>query len=284
MSFLQKKYHSVLLMHGFTLSNDRIVFDMAFPLVRVDDEKWLKEYRKGKIFLRNQLYYQSMDLNDIARCDVFDGAIPAQSSKFYDPIIRRLPTGANTNHSRIMNLNVFISCLFAFEEANMFRVSEDEIRLSLSEENKEAIKAFRKDSALIIFDRYEFERRVYDAAQQSQIPCIIGNINYQNLFNQDTPDLLEYEISNEIRPANEIPFTKDVRFFPQQEYRICCEFKGSIADPAQQDMFFLSDSVKYQHHFLVSVSFEDISVILPIEFAINHDIVINRAGIRFTSE
>lgn len=260
------------------------LLDMSLPLIRIDDKQWLNEYRRGKVFLRNQLYYQSLDSSDSARSDMFDGAIPAMTSKYFDSISKRLPAGAEIGKSRIMNLNVFISCLFAFKEANVFRGNKDEIKLLLSEENKAAIKEFKKHSALIIFDRDEFERRVNESAKRHQIPCIVGNVEYCDLSDQETSEKLICESQERTQPAYKIPFIKDFQFAPQQEYRICCEFKRSIADPTQQDMFYLSDAVKNQYRLLETISLEDISLILPLDFVLNRNILINRTGIEFITD
>ena len=257
---------------------------MTLPLIRIDDEQWLNKYRKGKVFLRNQLYYQSLDSRDSARSDMFDGAIPAMTSKYFDPISKGLPAGAEIDKSRIMNLNVFISCLFAFNDANVFRVNEDAIMLSLSEENKAAIREFKKDSALVIFDRDEFERRIYVAARENQTPCIARNVEYCDFSDQEPSKKMILESIEGIRPAYKIPFTKDFQFAPQQEYRICCEFKRSIADPAQQDMFYLSDAVKYEYRLLESISLEDISLILPIDSVLNHSILVNRTRVELVAD
>lgn len=257
---------------------------MTLPLIRIDDEPWLNEYRKGKVFLRSQLYYQSLDSRDSARSDMFDGAIPAMTSKYFDSISKGLPAGAEIDKSRIMNLNVFISCLFAFNDANVFRVNEDAIKLSLSEENKAALREFKKDSALVIFDRDEFERRIYASARENQTPCIAQNVEYCDFSDQETSTKLIVESIGGMRPAYKIPFTKDSQYTPQQEYRICCEFKRSIADPAQQDMFYLSNAVKDEYRFLDSASMEDISLILPIDSVLNHSILITRTGVEFVAD
>ena len=174
--------------------------------------------------------------------------------------------------------------MFAFNDANVFRVNEDAIKLSLSEENKAALREFKKDSALVIFDRDEFERRIYASARENQTPCIAQNVEYCDFSDQETSSKLILESIGGMRPAYKIPFTKDSQYAPQQEYRICCEFKRSIADPAQQDMFYLSNAVKDEYRFLDSASMEDISLILPIDSVLNHSILITRTGVEFVAD
>jgi len=234
-----------------------------FPLLRFDNEKWLKEYAKGHIFLRNLLYYQSMEEIDAARFDPFDGALPVSAPNLFTEY--QQDSNIEIKHLRLMNPNIFVGCLFSYDMNNVRHTECGQTVIHLSDENVKAAKEFAKDSVLVIFDRVEFERRITEAINRNGVKCLHHKVFYKDYSDRKAIGVLENEFISGQRAREEIPFIKDIRFRFQQEYRICCEYQNSIADSLADEYIKLEREVKEQTRFFEINSIEDISRIIPFD-------------------
>ena len=233
------------------------------PLLRIADEIWLKEYIQGHIFLRSHLYFQSLEETDTARADKFDGAVPAINSNVFDSM--QCSSNRKVSNIRIMNLNVFVGCLFSFQSSNIRNYQDGRPVLFLSDNNIEEIRGFKSDSVLIIHNKAEFTHRLRLASAHSGIPCKIGTVKYNKCSSEVVSDGLLGEYLGGHKNFETIPFLKDDRFRYQQEFRICCEYKNSIANHTADGIFSLDKNVKNQYRIFDVGSILDISEIVTLE-------------------
>lgn len=189
----------------------------TFPLVRISSQKHIEELCSGQLFLRHITYYQRLEESDIARRDVFDGSIPFADDGTLSSIAK-----AEVHNTRIMKLTSYVACFYHFhcEKSGYFYVPE---------EDKPALREFKRDTALII-DTDEFESRVRNACNNEGLPLLMRDVFYISPKQEE-------EISDHLRTGYaplviQTPqFVKSNKFYNQHEYRVSIDYTPDLLMP-----------------------------------------------------
>lgn len=183
---------------------------VIYPIVRLSSRRHIESLQNGKLFLRNNTYYQRIEESDQARNDVFDGSIP-----FPDDGTLSAITGNEVKNARIMKFTAYVACFYHFhcEKYGCFYVPE---------EDKEALLAFNCDTALII-DPVEFENRVRSACERENLPLMIRDVFY--ISPNQEKEIIEHIRSGFVPMFIQTPqFVKSNRFYEQHEYRVSIDY------------------------------------------------------------
>lgn len=188
-----------------------------FPLIRFDNYEWNAKLQKGSFFMRTCLYYQTLESNDLARSDRYDGSIPdfTNGQKIYY-------NGKEVLFPRYTVLGIFTKCFTQCMPTDFRKVNNHLLLLSFSDETKKAILDFGVDSALIIGSPSQFCQQLEVAFNKVNEPVIYAPVEY---LSENELKCIETEI-RETKTTNHIPaLIKNDRFKYQQEFRICVSHK-----------------------------------------------------------
>ena len=198
------------------------------PLVRFAKKEYLEQLQAGNLFMRNIMYYQTLEQDDTARSDVYDGAIPTS----FVPLAVEKP--GKVEHSRIMMPDKYVTCFFHYQ-----KTTEDG-HLCMSDRSKFELEKFGCDYALII-DTNRFLTRL------NEVQCKEASLNYGDViyytklgYQKEVNQVLAHRM-----PTNPIEFMKRDSFSSQQEFRISIShktplfydlFKKPINEISQQEL------------------------------------------------
>ena len=203
-----------------------------FPLVRISSKKHIEELRSGQLFLRNNSYYQRMEENDNARSDILDGSISFPD----DGILSSIAKGEVSN-GRIMKLTSYVACFYHFhcEKNGYFYVPE---------EDKPALREFKRDTALII-DADDFESRVKNACDKGGISSLMGDVFY--ISPQQEIEIKDQLQKGYIPKIIHIPqFVKSSKFSNQHEYRVSVDCTPDYLKLHSKGEPFLLDAEEFK--------------------------------------
>ena len=204
----------------------------TFPLVRISSQKHIEELRSGQLFLRHITYYQRLEESDIARRDVFDGSIPFADDGTLSSIAK-----AEVHNARIMKLTSYVACFYHFrcEKSGYFYVPE---------EDKPALREFKRDTALII-DTDEFESRVKNACDKGGISSLMGDVFY--ISPQQEIEIKDQLQKGYIPKIIHIPqFVKSSKFSNQHEYRVSVDCTPDYLKLHSKGEPFLLDAEEFK--------------------------------------
>lgn len=187
-----------------------------YPLIRFDNKIWLEKLQNGEFYTRTSFYYQSIEENDLARSDPFDGSIPYPNK---DEIMKKL-TGKETRNGRIVLPDRFIKCFYCCDSEDFEEVNNRIIKLKLSKESMETIKEFNTDSAMIIFNPSEFINQIKKECYKMKKRLWYGHVKYCE-ETQYSELLLSFPMDDS--EINKLPFYKSKKFAHQKEYRFSIE-------------------------------------------------------------
>lgn len=198
-----------------------------FPLIRFENKNWLENLQNGEFFMRTNLYYQIIEINDLARGDQFDGALP-----FPDEChVFESTTGNSVLNPRLVEPNIFIKCFYHCSLDDFIQVNNYLWKLSLSDNAKKEMQRFHSDSALLIFSPCKFIEQVNKAFCSKNEPVYYSDVTYlsDEQYSEITGSII---LNPEKRKL--LSFYKHERFSGQKEFRICVRhLLDSIIDCGQ---------------------------------------------------
>ena len=185
-----------------------------FPLIRFDDRQWLIKLQNGEFFMRNSLYYQKIEAEDLARSDPYDGSIPFPDT---NSVMKEI-TGKETKNERIVLLNRFIKCFYHCTDADFTYIGGNIWKLQLSKEAMQEVSNFKVDSAMIIFNPSAFINQVLKECNINSKRMWYGDVKY--LDDKDYHQIIQ-TLEEEPSECYKIPFYKRMKFKNQKEFRFC---------------------------------------------------------------
>ena len=191
------------------------------PIVKFSKREYLEELQKGKMLMRNILYYQHYENKDKARSDIFDGAIPAD-----DIIPNFIKNADEIPNKKIMPLNKYVFCFFRFMGNGLQW-------FKFTPENIKAVKEFKCENALII-DTDRFIEQLNQLLQNEYPTLNWGDVSY---YKENDYIAAEKGLSYGSSPSCPMEFIKSERFKAQQEFRV------SITYNSPQYEAFLCNSI-----------------------------------------
>lgn len=187
-------------------------------LIRFDNKEYLKELQNGKLFLRTCLYYQQYDKSDTARSDSFDGSLPL-SKKYLD----FSNFGINgISNSRITDPDSFIKCFYMCFNSEYKQINPLTWELSLSDNTINEFKKFGVESALLIFNVYDFINQIKKKCNENKESFLFSPTEY--LSNAEQKEM-EETLFKKGKLQSDVSFFKDNTYNGQKELRVCVKHK-----------------------------------------------------------
>lgn len=233
---------------------------VIYPIVRLSSRKHIESLQNGKLFLRNNTYYQRIEESDQARNDVFDGSIP-----FPDDGTLSTIADQEVKNARIMKLTAYVACFYHFhcETNGCFYVPK---------EDKEALLAFNCDTALII-DPVEFGTRVRRACEREKLSPMMRDVFY--ISPNKEKEIIEHIRRGSVPMFIQTPqFVKSNCFYEQHEYRVSIDYTPDfLAAHINGQVLSLNDEDAkglYESTLTIDIgSIADISEIVTVEELLN---------------
>lgn len=194
-----------------------------FPLIRFDNRKWLEKLQEGDFYMRNCLYYQSLENDDEARNDPYDGSLPFAD---VNGVMKQL-SGKETKNQRLMLLDLFVKCFYYCDEADFVSINESMRKLMFSEKTKRAIREFNVDSAMLIFSPTQFIKQIENVCSSMKEPIVYDKVDY---LDEKGYQCKRERLIDQPDECVRFPFYKDSRFSDQKEFRICVKHPLIQAD------------------------------------------------------
>lgn len=221
---------------------DAFKFNVKFrgvPLIKFQNAERIASLQKGNLYAKTLAFYRNLELTtgDSQTGDAYEGLLT-----IYDGEIElmdagiKLPLKNQKILTKASNYPVFCMCCFKGQD-----------KISFSEIQKEKFLNFG-DTALIITDSKELEKRVILAAEKKGYKAILGKVNYySNDYNETgVIEALGKDINN-------VAFFKRNNYAYQQEARF----------------LFVSDQNTVDHIELDIGDISDISITLPTKQLLN---------------
>jgi len=207
------------------------------PLIKIQTEDRIDSLRSGFVYMNSLQYYRDLERanqGDDVIGDAFEGQLHVQSGSIHIPSLNQVvPLDDQLLRTSIEDAYAF--CLFSIPEAPAF---------AFSALQNEKLPTFG-DSALVITDRDEFVRRLFNRLAEEGYRVLFGNVSYYD----PTTDNVAYFVNLIRNGIESVAFNKRSVFAYQQEFRIV-----AISKDKQQD------------HISVNIrDISDISEIIPVE-------------------
>lgn len=246
--------------------------NFELPLLRVDKKEYLEDLQRGKLYLRNNLYYQKLEADNDVRSDPYDGSLPTDG-------VLESPTinGTPLRNMRLTQGNAYIKCFYHYKQKDVVRINERYYRLTIPEEAKESLMSFGSDHVMIIFSPIVFAYRIDEAALKVGDTSYCKDVEYldeEGLRNK-TIELIA-GLNNGEMSDNPI-FYKDVKFKDQQEFRVCVHRLINDLLPTK-----ISYGIEYYNiiqeyidtpYTINTESIEDISSIIELNVLLEHSLI-----------
>lgn len=209
---------------------DEIKFNLKFigvPLIKFQNAERISRLQQGKLYAKTLDYYRNLEITtgDSQIGDTYEGVFP-----IFDGEIEilgngiKLPLKNQKILTKASNYPVFCMCCFKGQE-----------RISFNEIQKEKFLNFG-DTALIITNSKELEKRVILAAEKKGYKAIFGKVNYySNDYNETGV------IKALCKDINNVAFFKRDTYAYQQEARFLFVTDQNPVDHIELDIGDISD-------------------------------------------
>lgn len=208
--------------------SERVEQIVGFPLIKFQSEERIKSLQQGKIYMNTLAYYRRLEekTGDVRVGDSFEGMFHVVEGKLIFPdegeVIELNNELIKTSYS-----DGFVFCLFGVKpSATNFEFTEDQIR---------EITGFG-DTALLIVDVPEFERRVVKAAKDAGFEIYKGFVRY---YDEKTAsgDMIISLLSG----MHNVAYWKRKMYEYQQEYRFFAYSESDKRDHLELEIGDISD-------------------------------------------
>lgn len=208
--------------------SERVEQIVGFPLIKFQSEERIKSLQQGKIYMNTLAYYRRLEekTGDVRVGDSFEGMFHVVEGKLIFPdegeVIELNNELIKTSYS-----DGFVFCLFGVKpSATNFEFTEDQIR---------EITGFG-DTALLIVDVPEFERRVVKAAKDAGFEIYKGFVRYYD-EKTDSGDMIISLLSG----MHNVAYWKRKMYEYQQEYRFFAYSESDKRDHLELEIGDISD-------------------------------------------
>lgn len=215
------------------------------PVIKIQTGERIDSLRNGLVYMNSLQYYRDLEnanLGDDVVGDAYEGQIHVHSGRIIIPKLKRMDL-LNGHLFRTSIDNSYVFCMFA--------IPKDASTFTFSDLQKEKLPEFG-DSALIITDRDEFVRRVFDKLRAGGYRVTYGNVSYFN----PAIDTVSYFFDLIKQSIIAAAFKKRDLFSYQQEFRIIAMKDGSLEDHIEINIGDISDiTEKVSINQLLSATF-----------------------------
>lgn len=200
----------------------------GFPLIKIQRHDRIEGLQKGKLYAKTLEYYREREVTtgDMTVGDSFEGMIHINEGYLRNPT-----TG------EVITLN---DTLIPTTESDMFSfcmlgVKPNTTRFEFTDKQKTELIKFG-DTALIILDSDEFERRVKNAVDKAGYSVLNGFVNYYD-SSEDNGNL----ILSALKDIRNVAMWKREEYSYQQEYRFVIHPNNHGDDHVILDIGDISD-------------------------------------------
>lgn len=227
----------------------RITIKGRFVLIKIQRDKYIELFRKGKIYANCLNYFREKEDNVIG--DEQEGVLNGcNGGKYYIPQLQEVGEFSENDGFRTLHSNDYVFCMFSINiESGAF---------SFSKEQKENLSTFG-DTALVITDAEEFFRRVCVALKKQNIDGTCGCVEYY------TDNDCFSRIQSIVKDISNHVFWKNSNYRYQQEFR----------------MIFFNKNKQEDHIELDIGDISDISVIMSIEKLLSFQVNVKQACLQY---
>lgn len=217
---------------------------IGFPLIKFQSEDRIKSLQQGKIYMNTLAYYRKLEekTGDVRVGDSFEGMFHVVEGKLVFPEEGEI-LELNNELIKTSYSDGFVFCLFGVKpSATNFEFAEEQVK---------EITGFG-DTALLIVDVPEFEKRVVKAAKDAGFEIYKGFVRYYD-ETTDSGDMIISLLSG----MQNVAYWKRKMYDYQQEYRF----------------FAYSETIKKDHLELEIGDISDISLMMKTSSMLKAKIV-----------
>lgn len=201
---------------------------VGVPLIKFQSEERIKSLQQGKIYMNTLAYYRKLEeeTGDVRVGDSFEGMFHVKKGELVFPdegeVIELNDELIKTSYS-----DGFVFCLFGVKPSiEKFEFTEDQIR---------EITGFG-DTALLILDVPEFERRIIKAAKAEGFEIYKGFVKYYD-ETRDSASVMIPLLSG----MHNVAYYKRKMYEYQQEYRFFVYAESDKRDHLELEIGDISD-------------------------------------------
>lgn len=257
--------------------------NFELPLLRVDKKEYLEDLRRGKLYLRNNLYYQRLEADNEVRSDPNDGSLPTEG-------IVESPSidGKTLRNMRITQGNAYIKCFYHYKQEDVVKINERYYRLTIPEEAKQSLMSFGSDHVMVISSPIIFTSRIEEAALKAGDTSHCENVEYfdEKGIRNKTIEFIN-GLNNGVMTSNPI-FCKDIKYKDQQEFRVCVRHLRNdlLSTKISYGIEYYDITQEYiDTPYTINIeSIEDISCIIDLKDLIEGSLVIDVVEKRYMLE
>ena len=241
-----------------------------YPLLLVAKKEYLESFQQGKFFMKNCLYYQSLEDDDLQRSDKYDSALKCGYDEFGIPKeVKEI-----TRNPRLVLGDSYIKCFFAYSKENIIDIFPNRIAYFIPPKSQEALIGFSEEYALII-DKYELINRFSKFCEEYNYKYYFSDVNYlestelEEKKNQIVESVLNRSNTNLIHPT----FYKDSKYSAQQEFRFCVTKKFEL-NKTQSFNNLITGTVNYNDSITLDLGkLDDISTLVKLKDLIDYPVI-----------
>lgn len=245
-----------------------------YPLLLVAKKEYLESFQQGNFFMKNCLYYQSLEDDDLQRSDKYDSALKCGYDEFGIPKeVKEI-----TRNPRLVLGDSYIKCFFAYSKENIIDISPNRIAYFIPPKSQEALIGFSEEYALII-DKNELINRFSKSCEDHNYKYYFDDVEYltHEALETKKKQIIESVINRSAVNLKHLTFYKQLKFSAQQEFRFCVKRDFDFKSTKTYNNNFLTGTINYNDSITLDLGkLDDISTLVKLKELIDYPVIYDK--------